>query len=413
MIVSSARIVVGWCHIQGAMGGMMDRLAGSPSGGTGLSRRLAWIVGILLAVLVAVIVVLYLGRIEAVYQLYWGRDQLRRLFYEDVGMSDAWSSFIAVVGSFVYALAWVPLSLWTWRLLAWRFNAHQLVTAFACWVLIYGHVPLVHALLGSDACFNQRTGEPLKWYVQDPNGDIFLFDSGGFDVARATQKVPVTPAICSAFARQKVNGRPHRIIADVQSVEFFDPNNGRPRVWYSKAPDGSYLLFDASGFNPSTGESLLTITKDAVADIMTRVAKDAQDRVVKEEQERTARNAEQARQQAEAQARAEAAARARPTVTPTMLQRPIRTTECPGEAKILHLTQEWMEFNPGEKCRSLLDIIDGSFEFMDGNGVFRPNGFQKRNAHSIRAISPKATVKFSLCPLEVPGDKLRWDCTPQ
>src|ERR1019366_4665707 len=157
--------------------------------------------------------------------------------------------------------------------------------------------------------FNQRTGEPLKWYVQDPNGDIFLFDSGGFDIARATQKAPVTPAICSAFARQKVNGRPHRIVADVQSVEFFDPNNGRPRVWYSKAPDGSYLLFDASGFNPSTGESLLPITKDAVADIMARVAKEAQDQGAKEEQERAARNAEQARQQAEAQARAEATAR--------------------------------------------------------------------------------------------------------
>ena len=249
----------------------MDRLAVSPSGGAGPSRRWKWIVGIVLSLLVGVVVVLFLGRIEAVYQLYWGRDQLRRLFYEDVGLSDAWSSFIAVVGSFVYALAWVPLSLWTWRLLAWRFNAHQLATAFACWVLIYGHVPLVHALLGSDACFNQRTGEPLKWYVQEPNGDIALFDSGGFDTARATQKLPVTPAICSAFARQKVNGRPHLITADVHSIEFFDPNNGRPRVWYSKAQDGSFALFDASGFNPSTGEKLTPITKDIVVEIMTHM----------------------------------------------------------------------------------------------------------------------------------------------
>ena len=339
----------------------MDRLAGSPSGGTGLSRRLAWIIGILLVVFVAVIAVLYLGRIKAVYELYWGQDQLRRLFYEDVGLSDAWSSFIAVVGSFVYALAWLPLSLWTWRLLAWRFNVRQLTTAFTCWVLIYGHVPLVHALLGSDACFNQRTGEPLKWYVQDPNGDIFLFDSGGFDIARATQKAPVTPAICSAFARQKVNGRPHRIVADVQSVEFFDPNNGRPRVWYSKAPDGSYLLFDASGFNPSTGESLLPITKDAVADIMARVAKEAQDQGAKEEQERAARNAEQARQQAEAQARAEATAKARAIAEG-------RTSEkCPGDVIWRNLSAARENINPN-RCDIYFDVDRGCVNFQTTSG---------------------------------------------
>ena len=113
-------------------------------------------------------VVLYLGRIKAVYQLYWGQDQLYRLLYEDLGLSDALSSFIATPGSFLLAMAWIPLSAWVWRLAAWRFTFRQAGTAFGCWVLIYGTTPLAHFLFGSDVCFNQRTGQPVKWYAQDP-----------------------------------------------------------------------------------------------------------------------------------------------------------------------------------------------------------------------------------------------------
>jgi hypothetical protein len=253
--------------------------------------------------LVGVIGVLYLGRIKAVYQLYWGSNQLRSLFYEDAGLSDAWSSFIGVVGSFFFAFAWVPLSLWAWRLLAWRFSFRQAAISLVCWVVIYGTVPLVHALLGSDVCFNQRTGEPLKWYVEDLSGKIILFDSVGYDTARATQKLPVTPAICSAFARQKVNGRPNQITTDIHDIEFFDPNSGKPRVWYYKAADGSFILFDASGFNPKTGERLNPTTPEIVSDIMIRSVKEQQDRAAPEAQ--ALKDAEAARQAEAEKLRAE------------------------------------------------------------------------------------------------------------
>ena len=88
----------------------------------------------------------------------------------------------------------------------------------------------MHALLGSDACFNQRTGAPMKWYVEGPNGDITLFDSGGYDTVTRVEKRPVTPEICAIFARQKVNSRPRRITANVREIDFFDRNSGRARV---------------------------------------------------------------------------------------------------------------------------------------------------------------------------------------
>jgi hypothetical protein len=154
--------------------------------------------------------------------------------------------------------------------LAWRFSAKELTVAFFCWVFVYGHAPLAHALLGKDVCFNQRTGAPLKWYVQSPNGQITLFDSAGYDTAGAP-KLPVTPEICKAFTRQVANIAPQRITtANVRELQFFDPNTGRPRVWYFKTANGTYDLYDSPGFSPGTSEPLLPVSKEVVADIIAR-----------------------------------------------------------------------------------------------------------------------------------------------
>jgi hypothetical protein len=252
-----------------------------------------------------------LPRILAVYELYWSKDNIQRLFYEELGLSEAWSSFIAIVGSFFYGLAWVPLTAWTFRVLIWRFNTRQLATAFGCWVLVYGHVPLLEALLGSDNCFNQRTGVALKWYVEDPNGQVTLFDSAGFDTVTRAEKQPVTPDVCRAFALQKNKEQPRRITAGLKDVEFFDPNNGRAKVWYSKAADGSFALYDRSGFDPVTSDPLHPVTKDIVAGLMTAdldrqrvetAATEAQAReAAKQREQERQRAAEIGRQQADAE----------------------------------------------------------------------------------------------------------------
>jgi hypothetical protein len=236
-------------------------------------HRATWkwavIIGATAALLVLVLLSSFYGRLVAAYELVWGKDSIERLFYEDLGLSRSWSEFIAVIGSFFYALAWVPLSLWTYRVVVWRFNGRQFVTAFVCWLFVYGHAPLAHALLGSDVCFNQRTGVPLKWYVQAPNGEITLFDSGGFDTAGA-RKLPVTPDICKGFARQIAHVAPHRITASVRELQFFDPNTGHPLVWYHKNPNGAYELYDAPGYSPGTSDPLVPVSKDVVPDIIAR-----------------------------------------------------------------------------------------------------------------------------------------------
>jgi hypothetical protein len=154
----------------------------------------------------------------------------------------------------------------------WRFNASQLAVAFLCWVFVYGHVPFLHAVLGTDTCFNQRTGEPTKWYVQDTDGRLVLFDSPGFDSATGVAKQPVTTQICTAFASQKKNNRPRRITVDARQIEFLDPYTGRARVWYARSDDGSYELFDALGYHPATSEPLRAVTKEVVSDMVKQLA---------------------------------------------------------------------------------------------------------------------------------------------
>src|SRR5882724_12973761 len=158
-------------------------------------NKVLWIVG----ALVLLFLFWRLPQIIAIYYLYWGGDGIRRILYEDLGFSDSWSSFISVVVSFFYGFAWIPLSFWTYRLLMSRYDTRQLVTAFLCWVIVYGHTPLLHAMFGTNACFNQRTGEPMKWYVESSDGTVTLYDSGGYDTATGMQKKPVSTTICSIY----------------------------------------------------------------------------------------------------------------------------------------------------------------------------------------------------------------------
>jgi hypothetical protein len=282
----------------------MERLA-VPSGqeSSRFFRKTLWAVAVAGAVIIGLAFILGLPRFIALYELYWSQSNIQKLFYEDLGLSQSWSSFIAVVGSFFYPLAWVPLTVWTYRVLLWRFNASQFSLAFVCWVFVYGHVPLVHALLGTDTCFNQRTGEPTKWFVQDADGRIVLFDSGGFDTATGVAKQPVTTQICTAFNRQKKNDRPRRITADVRQVEFFDATTGRPRVWYARTGNGPFELFDSRGYHPVTSEALLPVTKEVVAEIMKRQAdEEAARKRADEELKQALRRADEQRKQANAEA---------------------------------------------------------------------------------------------------------------
>lgn len=205
---------------------------------------------------------------------YW-YPEIKSLFYEELGFSDAWSSLFAVIGSFFYAVVWVPLLWWVLRVSFWKFNLRHLTFAFFGWIFIYGLIPLVHVIglqVGTDACFNQRTGKPLKWYVIRPGGEIILSDSVGKDPITQRDKLQVTPQICRVVELQRRGIRPKELSGDPRSMKFFDEVSGQARVWYYRSPDGRIDLFDAEGMHPVVGEPLVPINKDVVQESQARAA---------------------------------------------------------------------------------------------------------------------------------------------
>ncbi len=210
--------------------------------------------GILLALALAL---LLLPGLYGVYQLYWGQDGIKSLFYNDLGFSEAWSSLFAVTFAFFYALVWVPLAWWTVRVLVYRFNSRQLMIAFLCWIVVYGHAPLAHALLGTNICFNQSTGAPLKWYVMRDDR-IVLFDTAGYDPLSGDPKLPVTPDICRAYQKQ-LSGQPkNSSAADPPAIPPVGPNptqaTGTPESpsGTQRSSNGNWYYCDnPSGYYPT------------------------------------------------------------------------------------------------------------------------------------------------------------------
>jgi signal transduction histidine kinase len=383
-----------------------------------LMHRWSWAIGAGAVLALIILLVLVAPGSMALYETYWGKESIRGLFYEDLGFSYSWSSFIAIVGSFFYGLAWVPLTAWTARVLVWRFNTRQLATAFGCWALVYGHVPLLEAILGSDTCFNQRTGVALKWYVEDPNGQITLFDSAGFDTVTRAEKQPVTPDVCRAFAQQKIKEQPRRITASLKDVEFFDPNSGRAKVWYSKAADGSFALYDRSGFDPLTSDPLHPVTKDIVAGLM------AAD-LARQRAEQAAAEAEEARRQAEANAQQKAVeaqqladeARRRLAEAEPSKQYPVAapapgsvSQNCPGHASTVTIGLNPTVIN-ANLCQVRGYVIDGCASWFNTQGQFLARscvGDIPSDPPGIYSVKgePKVVVRLNYCAPFANGNNL-------
>jgi hypothetical protein len=221
-----------------------------------------WAVAIIAALIALFVLVFFARGLIAVFSAYWSFGGIKRVLYQDLGVSDALSSVLATALAFIEGLVWLPVIAWPFRLLRMKFTLQQAAIAFACWVGAYGTIPVLHAAFGRDVCFNQATGAPEKWYVIR-DGRVILFDSPGYD-SFGVQKKVVTADVCRTHMQQ-ATGTVFKEITDPPStVEFFDNSTGLPKVWYDRGQDGVIHLFNAAGYDPATGNMLVPITKDVV-----------------------------------------------------------------------------------------------------------------------------------------------------
>lgn len=205
------------------------------------------------------VVYLAIQVLPRIIPFFWAADY-KRFFYEDLGFSETRATFLSHVFAYVCGTIWIPLAGWTLYVAFWRFDARKFALGLIGTVVLYGHLPLLVGLYGGEVCANQRTGEPLKWYVVETGGAIILYDSPGFDKV-GTAKRPATAQVCRIRELQKKGIQPHAITLDPRSIEFFSGVK-EPRVWYFKAENGSIDLFDAEGTHPGVGEILRPITPE-------------------------------------------------------------------------------------------------------------------------------------------------------
>jgi TPR repeat protein len=108
-----------------------------------------------------------------------------------------------------------------------------------------------------------RAGNATKCYVLSRDGRVTYGERIGTD--------PTTGRPCRSFTAETLErlkeyeaGKRPREVTETNPT-FFDPRSGEPIVWYYKDKDDTIQLFDLMGFHPVTGDELISITKDVVA----------------------------------------------------------------------------------------------------------------------------------------------------
>ncbi len=96
--------------------------------------------------------------------------------------------------------------------------------------------------------FHPRTGDELTLITKEAIAD---WQKAEADRLRAEQQ-------------EKEKRAAKRI--DPESYAFFDPITGQPRVWYWRTASGEYEFFDRSGYHPRTGDELIVVTREIIAE---------------------------------------------------------------------------------------------------------------------------------------------------
>lgn len=129
-------------------------------------------------------------------------------------------------------------------------------------VLLIGHSLLLW--LATRNQFFDRGGIATKCYVVTRDGSVSYGERAGVDPNTGRQCRPVTAETLERLREYEKGRRPQQITSN--EPVFFEPRTGEPIVWYYSSKNNGIEIFDLMGFHPETGEELLPITKETVAD---------------------------------------------------------------------------------------------------------------------------------------------------
>jgi hypothetical protein len=120
--------------------------------------------------------------------------------------------------------------------------------------------------------FDPVNGNPRAWYWRDSDGTYQFYDALGFQPQTGDQLKIVSRDVVDDWKKHITPTHTPQPV-DPTKYPFFDPNTGAAQVWYWRAKDGKYRFYSAPGFEPETGEKLSLVTRDAVSEWKTSLAR--------------------------------------------------------------------------------------------------------------------------------------------
>ncbi len=136
-------------------------------------------------------------------------------------------------------------------------------------IIIIGYVGLFYCAM----YWASRDAYAYK-YCGDTPEHIFVSDGPGKDPIYGVALKPCTlDQVKELRSREGALGSPLELhVQDADAFEWFDGVTGKPRVWYAVRPNGDYRLFDRSGIDPHSGQTLKPITTSIIERIKQRQA---------------------------------------------------------------------------------------------------------------------------------------------
>jgi len=237
-------------------------------------------------------------------RLEWtiGKKQIRLLFFVS-----KWRSHNIVVGTIDYVvenlatrsgispflvrgvviLVTIPFFLAVAKYTHWILWLHGVRPSLSLYRNPYGIIIVSYIGIFFIAMYfaTQRAIVGYKWCADTPEG-IRTFDAPGKDPVYGISLAPCTleqAEIIRGFVPQRIE------IEDARQFSFYDAT-GKPRVWYHKLVDGTYMFYDKAGKYPGSGEALLPIDQTTIQNVI-RLQEGAQAHARRLESERATERA--------------------------------------------------------------------------------------------------------------------------
>lgn len=131
--------------------------------------------------------------------------------------------------------------------------------------------------------FDLTNGAPLVWFSGDATNGFKLYDGAGYDEESRAKLQPADPArvaeikawwlLAHALTESPIPATPAGIshppkrFIEEMPVQWFDPTNGRPLVWFSGGATNGFKIYSGDGYDEESSVKLQPVDPERVTEI--------------------------------------------------------------------------------------------------------------------------------------------------